>query len=49
MACKTSLLILNKINILLLALTYRQNQCMKQQRKKKMNERKKEKFPAFFG
>ena len=40
MACKTSLLLRNKINVLLLALIYRQKKRMKQQRKRKMWVRK---------
>ena len=44
MACKTILLILNKINVLLLALIYRQKQCMKQKRKRKMKKGRKKDF-----
>ena len=40
MACKTSLLLLNKINVLLLALIYRRKKLRKQQRKRKMWVRK---------
>ena len=36
MACKLSLMLLNKINILLLALIYHRKKHMKQQRKRKM-------------
>ena len=36
MACKTSLLLLNKLNVLLLALIYRRKKRMKEQRKRKM-------------
>ena len=38
--CKTSLLLLNKTNVLLLALVYRRKKRMKQQRKRKMWVRK---------
>ena len=40
MACKTSLLLLNKINVLLLALIYLRKKRRKQQRKRKMWVRK---------